>query len=635
MAENYGGTGAWFEQDEPGKQLDAAVEELRLKDNRASRFEKFFQLYGGSRLHGIRPWETPDDFDAADVLTETGDRLRLNVVKAALDTITAKVGKLRPRPTFLTTGGDWSLQLKAKKLQRFMDGAYHQADAYEIGPDVFRDAMLFGTGVFHPYREGKRLRTERVPLWELFVDPADAMYGTPRCLYRIKWMSREAACAAHGFKAAAAEFDPDTYSRDSEATRAGLVRCIEAWCLPTDRTEDCDPRPADGWKPSPGKYGRRTLIVGGKCVVDEDYPIHEFPFVFVHWTKPVQGFWGLSAVQEVVGLQVEINQLIQLIQKSMRKVGQPTVFTREGVILTPLELTNDVAEHVEVSGDFASSLSEAMYVATFQPINPQIMSHLWALYGKAFEILGSNQLAASATAPVGLESGRALEALAEEHSERFMTVSRHFENAIGSALARQFIRLAKEIDRTEKGGFKIQSPGSRSTLHLKWKDVAMDEDAYLIQVFPTSVLPTTPAARLKEVERLAAAGWIDPSEARRLLDFPDLRQSTDLAVADTENLLRQLEVMLEDGKQVTPEPYQDLTKARRWATASILRAQADGVPDKHIRKVRNFVTACDALEQRAVEQAKAQAALVAPVAPPTPGGGLPAPSPMPEQQLAA
>jgi hypothetical protein len=213
-------------------------------------------------------------------------------------------------------------------------------------------------------------------------------------------------------------------------------------------------------------------------------------------------------------------------------------------------------------------------------------------------------------------------------------VSRDFEFCIGELMARQFIRVAKEIDATLKAeghaeGFVINAPSGRAALKLKWADVEIDEDGYIIKVFPTSVLPTTPAAKIQEVERMTAAGWMDATEARRVLDFPDLKSSTDLATADRDNLDRQLELMLEHGKAVQPEPYQDLTNAIRIAQQAILRAQVDGVPEEHIDRVRDFITFAEALAKRtqqpnpAIPAGAFGAGPVTPNQPPTPQLGAP------------
>lgn len=604
--------GCWFEADDadmPGLLKGEAARILNDDEGRLSRLEMYLRQYGGTKARTIRPWENPTLANPLDALGGNVDKLRLNVVKAAIDTITAKVGKMRPRPTFLTDGGNWSTQLRAKDLQKFMDGAYHQSDTYELGMDAFRDAMVCGTSAFHPYAHGRRICNERVPVWELFVDRADAMYGTPRCLYRIKWVAKSQV--EFLYPDAAGEIEPDmmsaTYDAQNDAAKAGFVRVVEAWCLPCcepekvgtyDRRKD-----AKGYGRERVRHnGRHVVMVDSTTVCDEDWASMEFPFVFLHWSKPVQGFWGDSAVQEVLGLQLEINKLLQFIQEAQQKTAQPYVFIREGSVVTPVEQTNLVAQVIKVK-DQGGPLSETMQIVAFQSVNPQVMQHLWSLYAKAFEILGSNQLAASATAPAGLESGRALEQLAEEHSERFMAVSRHFEHVLGELMARQFIRCAKEIDERlreagDSEGFVIRAPSGRVAVKLKWSDVNIDEDGYVIQVFPTSVLPTTPAARIQEVERLSAAGWISVSEARRLLNFPDMESSNDLATADEDNLMRQLEFMLERGEQVWPEPYQDLENAIRVAQQAILRAQVQGAPEAHIDLVRDFITAAEKLLAR-------------------------------------
>jgi hypothetical protein len=583
---------------------------------RLAAYERYGQLYGGrrrtqaasrrDRLGSI--YRPSADLTTArvgepseDNMTDTSVPLRLNVVKAAIDTVVSKVGKLRPRPTFLTQRGNWSLKQRAKDMQRFMDGAYHQTDAYEHGLDYFRDAMVYGTGVLLPYHRGTRhgkprLAVERTPAWEWFTDEDDAEYGNPRCLYRERLVSYERVRQAWPKALPEREYAPHRGDGGGDEV-TDYARVVEAWFRPADPTETLPERGTPHGNAL--EYGRHVVVVepcntdgdgvshAASLAVDEPYPYCEFPPVFFHWSKPTTGFWGDCAVREVDGVQVEVNRLLHDIQVSMRRVGKPMVFVHEDSNLNPSKLSSEAAEHYTYSGQMAPQ------VHTFNPISPQHMSHLWQLYSKAFEILGSNQLAASATAPPGLESGRALERLSEEHSERFMQVSRAFNAAMGQHMARRLLLQAKLLDTAlrdaGRGGFKLRSPEARYSLELEWAKVSVDPDDYITQVFDTSVLPTLPSARAQEVERMQAAGWIEPDEARRLLDFPDLDQSNSLATADYDNLLWQFEQMLEHGRSVLPEPYQNLDRALRLGQASVLRAQRDGVPEDHIDKLRDFI----------------------------------------------
>jgi hypothetical protein len=566
------GQGCWYEADKREVAGELAAEANRVMNDdtaRISRLESYLRLYGGTKARVLRPWQNPAHVDS-DVLGGNADALRLNVVKAAIDTVTAKVGKIRPRPTFLTDGGDFSMQMRAKNLQRFMDGAYHQSDCYEAGLGLFRDAMICGTAALHTYRHGKRICVEQTPIWELYVDRADALYGKPRCLYRIKWVAQNQVRTLYP-KARHAEVDKaatESGTRDNP----GYVRVVEAWCLPTCPADECGQyeKRADAKDYAFDRCamnGRHVVLAGDIVVADEDWAYPSFPYVFLHWSKPQQGFWGDSAICEVAGLQVEINQTLQSIQEAQKKVGAPMVFMHPSALISPMEVGNLIAQVYKVETDV--SLDEAIKVVTPQSVHPQVMQHLWMLYSKAFEILSD--------------------------------------------------------------GYVIRAPNGRAAIQLKWGDVNIDEDGFVMQVFPTSVLPTTPAAKIQEVERLSEAGWISPQEARRLLDFPDMRADTDLATADRDNLSRQLELMLEQGEPVMPEPYQDLEQAVRVATQSILRAHIDGVPEERIDLVRDFITMAEALLKRtqtpnpAMPAPTADAAAAPAQAPTVPGAPTPGP----------
>ena len=45
-----------------------------------------------------------------------------------IDTIVSKVTKNKPKPTFLTDGGDWDLQQKAKKLTKYCEGIFYSTN---------------------------------------------------------------------------------------------------------------------------------------------------------------------------------------------------------------------------------------------------------------------------------------------------------------------------------------------------------------------------------------------------------------------------------------------------------------------------------------------------------------------------
>ena len=77
------------------------------------------------------------------------ERVTFNVIASCCNTVTAKIGKTRPRPIFLTSGGDYSMQKKAKLLTKFVDGMFYQVDLSTVIHRVFSDSSVFGAGVLH------------------------------------------------------------------------------------------------------------------------------------------------------------------------------------------------------------------------------------------------------------------------------------------------------------------------------------------------------------------------------------------------------------------------------------------------------------------------------------------------------
>ena len=83
----------------------------------------------------------------------TNNRVTLNVIKACVDTAASKIAKNKPRPMFLTSGGNYKQQRKAKKLTKYIDGAFDVARVYETAQKIFVDGAVMGTGILKVYKD--------------------------------------------------------------------------------------------------------------------------------------------------------------------------------------------------------------------------------------------------------------------------------------------------------------------------------------------------------------------------------------------------------------------------------------------------------------------------------------------------
>jgi len=581
--------------------------------NRRNETEKNLRRFGGRQLRGLFQGRDP----APDL-----DNARLNLTKAVTETLQAKVGSIRPRPKILVNGADYALATRAKKLQRFLDGMFRQLEVYKHVPLYFRDACLSNCGVMHFYPDYGRRRVgmERVFCLELLVDHLEAVNGNPENLWRVKFVDKDVLKGMFPKKAREIEdLSPISYADvpefvdigDDNSVSPGLrqnrmVKIYEAWHLAHYR--------ADGTKVD----GVRAVAAEGLLLGSEPWCYDYFPFSVFYWSAPVRGFWGDSAVAEIRGLERECNTLLQKVQRAMRLVGQPWIFNPNGARVKPAKITNETALIIPYDGPTPPT------VQTFQPIHPQIIEQIWTLQSKAYAQLGTNELQVSATKPPGIDSGRGLEQLSEEHLVRFKHVSQSLEQVVACDFSRQMVRCARDLDAylKEHGvreGYVIHAQANRTQLKIRWSEASISPDDFWIETWPTSVLPITPAGRTEEVERWQANGWISPDRAQSLLEFPDLDSERNLTTADNDLLDWQLDQMLEEGNMVYPEVRQNLDNALQRGTYALTRGIVQRIPEERLNLLRDYLAAVEDL------QGPPPAPPMAPGmgAPPGPPGGMP------------
>ena len=87
---------------------------------RKNEFLKYARLYSNKELLGFAA--NIYNRSATESITNNA-RLTLNVVKACIDTAASKIGKMKPRPLFLTSDGDWDAQQRGKKLTKYIEGS--------------------------------------------------------------------------------------------------------------------------------------------------------------------------------------------------------------------------------------------------------------------------------------------------------------------------------------------------------------------------------------------------------------------------------------------------------------------------------------------------------------------------------
>ena len=529
------------------------------------------------------------------------DDVTLNIVHSMCTTVTSKIAKNRPKVTFLTSGGDWSLKRKAKLLDKFVNGQFYATDIYTTAPKVFLDATVFGTGVMKIYQDGERIVAERVFPNEVISDDAESFYGKPRQMFQRKIVSREVLLAAYpDFEKEILNASKAETNNSGESVTSNQVECVEAWHLASK-------------KGSPD--GKHCIVLDNCTLLDEPYDKDFFPFVFIRWTENLLGFWGQGLAEQLLGVQVEINKLLNRIQEQMH-LATPKVFIETGSKISKAHINNEVWGVIEYTGT-----KPDFHVP--RTTTGEVFSHLDRLFGRAYEVAGISEMAAQAKKPAGLDSGVAIREFSDIQSERFMLVAQGYENLFLTA-ARQMIDIARDIE--EQGNtYEVISHGDKYIERIKWKDIDLEEDQYVMQIYPTSLLSSTPAAKLQTIQEMAQTGLLNPTEARALLDYPDLEAVNQLATAFIDDVDLLIEEMIEKGRYHPPETFSNLEFAIQRVQSAYLRAKIDKVPEERLELLRRYMD--DAIRviqtQQMAQQATQQA--MAPEGAPAPGGGAPAP----------
>ena len=573
---NTAGRGAvnprWWDQDDPSASIiEVAGGIERDQQMRRMRDLVHASLYANQpldSLYQLGVMKTPAGWwDPLGI----GHKLTWNIVQVIIETAAAKISKNRPRPMFLTSGGNYSLQRRAKGLSKFVEGVFDAGRVYQEGQRCFIDGCVFDAGIMKVYVDGSEIKYQRVLPAEILVDDTEAVYGQPRSLYQSVYAHRDLLIEAFGSKKteegrrlidkikAAKGVDPA-----NQLGAGDMIRTVEGWHLAA----------GDDHK------GRHCIIIDGASLFSEEWTKSYFPFPWFKWGDRLVGMWGQGLAERLVGVQLEITKLLRRIQEAIHKMAVPRIYYEKGSEVTKSKYSNEI-------GIFIPFVGQPPREMVAQAMSPEVYQHLERLYAKAFEIARLSQLSAIGQKPAGLDAAVALREFHDIENEGFVVVGQRYEQFYLDA-ARITVDMAREL--YESRDKRVKAPGTRLLEEIAWRDVNMKEDQYVMRAFPVSLLPTTPAGRLQKVQELLNGGLIDREMALSLLDFPDIEGAISLHTSAVDDIRRVIENIVEHGEYETPEPAQNLPLMLKMAQSAYLKARNDGVVEKRLDLLLRLMT---------------------------------------------
>ncbi len=598
----------WWKEAEPASHVVAVVKAIEASaDHNARKYAdlSYASLYENQDLKSL--YETGLATGIQARLGDTlGYRVTFNIVQSCIETAAAKIAKNKTRVQFITSGGKHDQQQRAKGLTKFCDGLFDATRIYNQGQRVFVDGCVFGSGALKLYTEDATIKAERVLTGELFCDDTESIYGEPRSIYQRKYVYRDVLLDMAGKdedKQKAIEMatggKPGTELRAS-LRASDMIPVYEAWHLPSSKDAG---------------DGLHVICIDGCTLFKEKWKKKYFPFVWFRWADRLVGMWGRGIVEQLHGIQLEVNKLLERIRDSQHLCSSPRYLSEKGSELNVSKLTNEPGTVVTYTGT-----KPELWVSN--AVASELYAHLETLYRRAFELVGISQLSANAKKPEGLDAAVAIREFHDIESERFVVVAQRYEQMFLDA-AEIMIDMARDLYASDDE-MRVKAPGTKFLESIAWKDVMLEEDQYVMRAFPTSILPTTPSGRLQKVTEIYESGILTDNSpsgvwARSMLDFPDVEGFMSLQNAALDDVQRIIGKIVDKGKYEPPEEFMDLSLAIQLGQSAYLRARNEGVPEKRKQLLMQFVDECFALKQ-STQPAPA-------AAPATPAGTAPAVDP--------
>ena len=417
-------------------------------------------------------------FNIEDDLTSS---IQENIIASCIETLCSKIASQKVRPFFNTVNGTFKEMQTARQAQIFFDLLYEENNVNKVVTSAFRDACIFDKGIVKIGDEGI---SNRLP-WNIFVDPKEVSY---------KQVTQ------------VAEKLPKTPGRLLKL-KYGITKGVD-FNLDYTVYEYYDVM----------EHKKAVYVQELNYVKIEEYEPNVIPYLFIYYSDPIKGNTSQSVVDQLYGIQMQIDELLTVIKDSIQmNPGMTLLVPRSSNIKTNM-LSNRTGQIVQYDPIPGQSANPVTY-ATNDIISPQFVEMLDKLKNDAYEIVGISQLSATSQKPDGLNSGVALSTMEDIESDRFET---QLNNVI---------RLYVDIAKTCLDIFPPDEnilPDDLVRANIKWADIVAARNNMKIQFSAAQSLSKDPSEKLKQLTTLAMAGVIPQSHIATLMELPDLQSGYNL-----------------------------------------------------------------------------------------------------------
>ena len=416
----------------------------------------------------LRNYDYQYYYSAPISLLQDGDLLRApstNVIKSVIDSLVSKLSNNKVRPFFAPVDGTFKTKKVIRQAQQFFDIYYDKINLNNIISETFKDACIFDIGyiIINPFT----FEVERVPSYcieELNVNGVNK-------IALIKWIHQPSLIL-------------DKYGVSTSRQYINVEMLI--------------------------KENEAILYVDEKKV--KTIPTNGYPIVNVYYNEPINNGKTVSIVDELEGIQTQIDLINAKIAATSQLTPANLVFIDEQSGLKSSDVNNKDCQIYPV-GIQPGNTANPVNVVTPVPFDPYWSSMLDFYINKAYDMIGISQLSAQSKKPSGLDSGVALQTMEDIESDRFEVQVNHFINA--------YINVTRKLIEIIPEDFEIL-PADKYQSTMTWATLKEQNNLYKVQYSAATSLSKDPAERAKQIIQMSQIGLITPSKAAELMDMPDL-----------------------------------------------------------------------------------------------------------------
>ena len=407
-------------------------------------------------------------YSAPISLLQDGDLLRApstNVIKSVIDSLVSKLSNNKVRPFFAPVDGTFKTKKVIRQAQQFFDIYYDKINLNNIISETFKDACIFDIGyiLINPFT----FEVERVPSY--CIEELDVNGENKVAL--IKWIHQPSLAL-------------NKYNVATSRQYVNIEMLI--------------------------KEDEATLYIDEKKV--KTVSTTGYPIVNVYYNEPVSNGKTVSIVDELEGIQTQIDLINAKIAATSQLTPANLVFIDEQSGLKASDVNNKDCQIYPV-GIQPGNTANPVNVVTPVPFDTSWSTMLDFYINKAYDMIGISQLSAQSRKPSGLDSGVALQTMEDIESDRFEVQVNHFINA--------YVDVTRKLIEIIPGDVEIL-PADKYQSTMTWAALKEQNDLYKVQYSAATALSKDPAERAKQIIQMSQIGLINPSKAAELMDMPDL-----------------------------------------------------------------------------------------------------------------